>query len=225
MKKQPNIIAIDGPAASGKSTLAQKLADKLGYLYLDTGVMYRAVTLAALEKGCNLADEAAVTALAESVAIDVRPASVNDGRIYDVWLDNEDVTWKIRRADVEANVSPVSAYKGVRQAMTQQQRQIGKRGKMVMAGRDIGTVVFPDAELKIYLDASLEVRARRRYVELCQRGEKPSFEEIVSNLRSRDQIDSGRTVAPLKPAEDAIIINTDGMDQQQVFEKMMSLLE
>jgi cytidylate kinase len=96
---------------------------------------------------------------------------------------------------------------------------------MVMAGRDIGTVVFPDAELKIYLDASLEVRARRRYVELCQRGEKPSFEEIVSNLRSRDQIDSGRTVAPLKPAEDAIIINTDGMDQQQVFEKMMSLLE
>ena len=225
MKKQPNIIAIDGPAASGKSTLAQKLADKLGYLYLDTGVMYRAVTLAALEKGCNLADEAAVTALAESVAIDVRPASVNDGRIYDVWLDNEDVTWKIRRADVEANVSPVSAYKGVRQAMTQQQRQIGKRGKMVMAGRDIGTVVFPDAELKIYLDASLEVRARRRYVELCQRGEKPSFEEIVSNLRSRDLIDSGRTVAPLKPAEDAIIINTDGMDQQQVFEKMMSLLE
>ncbi|MGD0707223.1 MAG: (d)CMP kinase, partial [Anaerolineaceae bacterium] len=154
MKKQPNIIAIDGPAASGKSTLAQKLADKLGYLYLDTGVMYRAVTLAALEKGCNLADEAAVTALAESVAIDVRPASVNDGRIYDVWLDNEDVTWKIRRADVEANVSPVSAYKGVRQAMTQQQRQIGKRGKMVMAGSDIGTVVFPDAELKIYLDAS-----------------------------------------------------------------------
>jgi cytidylate kinase len=225
MKKQPNIIAIDGPAASGKSTLAQKLADKLGYLYLDTGVMYRAVTLAALEKGCNLADEAAVTALAESVAIDVRPARMNDGRMYDVWLNNEDVTWKIRRADVEANVSPVAAYKGVRQAMTQQQRQIGKRGKMVMAGRDIGTVVFPDAELKIYLDASLEVRARRRYVELCQRGEKPSFVDIVSNLRSRDQIDSGRTVAPLKPAEDAIIIVTDGMDQQQVFDKMMSLLE
>jgi len=225
MKKQPNIIAIDGPAASGKSTLAQKLADKLGYLYLDTGVMYRAVTLAALEKGCDISDEAAVTALSKAVAIDVRPASVNDGRMYDVWLNNEDATWKIREAGVEANVSQVSAYSGVRQAMTEQQRQIGKRGKMVMAGRDIGTVVFPDAELKIYLEASLEVRARRRYTELCQRGEKPSFEDIVSNLRSRDQIDSGRAVAPLKPAGDAIIIDTDDMDQQQVFDKMMSLLE
>ncbi|HTX79448.1 MAG TPA: (d)CMP kinase, partial [Longilinea sp.] len=216
---------IDGPAASGKSTLAQMLADKLGYLYLDTGVMYRAVTLAALEKGCNLADEKAVTALAQTADIDVRPASVNDSRMYDVWLDNEDVTWKIRQADVEDNVSPVSAYKGVRQAMTQQQRQIGKRGKMVMAGRDIGTVVFPDAELKIYLKASLEVRARRRYEELRQRGENPSFEDVISNLRIRDQIDSGRAVAPLKPADDAIIIDTDDMDQQQVFDKMMSLLE
>jgi cytidylate kinase len=225
MKKQPNIIAIDGPAASGKSTLAQKLADALGYVYLDTGVMYRAVTLAALEKGCAISDESAVTALAQTADIDVRPASVKDGRMYDVWLDNEDVTWRIRQPDVEDNVSPVAAYKGVRQAMTEQQRQIGKRGKIVMAGRDIGTVVFPDAELKIYLEASLEERARRRYAELCQRGEKPILADVVSNLRSRDQIDSGRAVAPLKPAADAIIIVTDNMDQQQVFEKMMSLLE
>ena len=225
MEKRPNIIAIDGPAASGKSTLAQMLADKLGYLYLDTGVMYRAVTLAALEKGCDLTDEKVVTELAQAADIDVRPASVKDGRMYDVWLNNEDVTWKIRRADVEANVSPVSAYKGVREAMTLQQRQIGKRGKMVMAGRDIGTVVFPDAELKIYLEASLEVRARRRYEELRLRGKNPSFEDVISNLRTRDQIDSGRAVAPLKPADDAIIIDTDDMDQQQVFEKMMSLLE
>jgi cytidylate kinase len=220
----PKIITIDGPAASGKSTLGQKLAGVLGYLYFDTGVMYRAVTLLALRQGVDINDEAAITAMAERVQIDVRPPSIQDGRAYDVMLDGQDITWDIRRPEVEAQVSPVSAYPGVRKALSAQQRRIGERGQVVMVGRDIGTVVLPEAELKIYLDASVEERARRRYLELRQRGEPADYAQILDAMRRRDRIDSHRKVAPLRPARDAHILCSDGLDADQVLELARSLV-
>lgn len=218
----PEIIAIDGPAASGKSTLAEKLAAKLKYLYLDTGVMYRAVTYEALEMKNSVDDEQFVTELAGKIQIDVQPPSKRDGRMYDVLADKKDITWQIRSREVEKHVSKVSAYPGVRTAMTEQQRRIGLRGKIVMVGRDIGTVVLPDADLKIYLDASAEERARRRYEEKIRRGERAEFDEILRSIKKRDEIDSNRAVAPLKPAEDAVIINSDGKSIEDVFQEALS---
>jgi len=224
MMNIPEIIAIDGPAASGKSTVAQRLAQDLGYLYFDTGVMYRAVTLAAMNTLNSVQNERLVQDLAERIQIDVLPPSVADGRMYDVLLDGEDVTWKIRQPEVERHVSQVSAYPGVRTAMTQQQRKIGSRGKVVMAGRDIGTVVFPEADLKIYLDASVEERARRRFAELQKRNQPGRYEEILEAMKQRDFVDSNRAVAPLRPAEDAIIIHTDGMDIDEVVRRVKELV-
>ena len=215
----PNIIAIDGPAASGKSTLAEKLAISLGYLFFDTGIMYRAITWMALQRGVPVEDEPSVTSLAESVAIDIRTPSKDDGRSYDVLVGGTDITWEIRRPEVEVNVSVVSAYPGVRRALTTQQRRIGMRGKVVMVGRDIGTVVLPEADLKIYLDASVEERARRRYEELLTRGESATLEDILEAMRIRDQIDSTRDIAPLRPAVDAVILDSDNFNADQVFEQ------
>ena len=219
----PNIIAIDGPAASGKSTLGRRLADRLSYLFFDTGVMYRAVTWGALAHGIAIRDEAGVTALAETAQIDVRPPSKEDGRACDVLLDGVDITWETRRPDTEANVSPVSAYRGVRQALAAQQRRIGLRGKVVMVGRDIGTVVLPEADLKIYLDASAEERARRRYKEVIDRGGNAVYEDILANVRGRDAIDSTRAVAPLRAAEDAVILDSDKLNADEVFAKVEAL--
>lgn len=216
----PKIIAIDGPAASGKSTVAEKLAADLGYLYFDTGVMYRAVTLAALRKLQSVTDEAAVSDLAGVIKIDVQPPNVNDGRLYDVLLDGEDVTWAIRTPEVDRNVSQVSAYPVVRKEMTDQQRRIGGRGAVVMVGRDIGTVVFPDAHLKIFLDASVEERARRRYEETRLRGQEANYDEILEAMKRRDKMDSSRAIAPLRPASDAKIVNTDGLDICAVLKKV-----
>lgn len=218
------IIAIDGPAASGKSTLGHKLAQALGYLYFDTGVMYRAVTWLALQQGVDISDESAITKLAENTKIDVRSPSVQDGRAYDVIVDSQDITWDIRRPEVDGNVSPVSVYAGVRKALSAQQRRIGLGGNVVMVGRDIGTVVLPEAELKIYLDASAEERARRRYKELRQRGEPADYASILRVIRERDQIDSNRKVAPLRPAEDAHILCSDGLDADQVLERAKALV-
>ncbi len=220
---KPGIIAIDGPAASGKSTLGQRLAEALGYLFFDTGVMYRAVTWLALHQGIDIHDEAAVVALAEQTAIDVRPPSRDDGRMYDIWVGERDITWEIRRPEVDRNVSLVASYAGVRRALSAQQRRIGLRGRVVMVGRDIGTVVLPEADLKIYLDASAEERARRRYDEIVGRGETASYQQILAGVRQRDAIDSSRDVAPLRPADDAVIIQSDQLNASQVFEKALAL--
>ena len=218
-----NIIAIDGPAASGKTTLGRRLADSLGYLFFDTGVMYRAVTYVTLERDVKVEDEAAVTHLAETVQIDVRPPSKEDGRACDVLAEGIDITWETRTPEVEANVSPVSTYPGVRKALAAQQRRIGLRGRVVMVGRDIGTVILPDADLKIYLDASAEQRARRRYLEIIDRGGKADYRQILAGVRMRDKIDSTRTHSPLRPARDAVIIDSDKMNADEVFEKVQAL--
>jgi len=220
-----SMIAIDGPAASGKSTLAYLLAKKLNYLYFDTGLMYRAVTWLVLDRGFSPSDEDAATQLAETVTIDVQPASIDDGRQYDVIVEEKDITWKIRTKEVEAEVSTVASYPGVRKALTAQQRRIGLKGQVIMVGRDIGTVVLPEAEFKIYLDASPEERARRRYQELVARGEKADYTQILEKVYERDQLDSNRAVAPLKPAADAVIINSSQMSINEVVEKIFFLIQ
>lgn len=218
-----SMIAIDGPAASGKSTLAQRLAARLGHLYFDTGVMYRAVTLAALRREVSIEDKSTVTEIAISLTIDVRPPSIKDSRKYDVLLGGEDITWDIRLPEVDANVSQVSMYPGVRQAMTQRQREIGLRGKVVMVGRDIGTVVLPEADLKIYLDASDEARAWRRYLECQERGDGEPYREILCSMRDRDRIDWTRDLAPLRAASDAIVLDTTELDADQVFKRILKM--
>lgn len=219
----PSIIALDGPAASGKSTLGNSIANALGYLFFDTGIMYRAVTWIALQHDMDLRNEAAITDLAQNAQIDIRPPSKSDGRSCDVIIGDKDVTWEMRDGEVDANVSVVSAYAGVRQALSEQQRRIGMRGKVVMVGRDIGTVVLPEADLKIYLDASAEERARRRYDEIIARGEQADYDEILRKVIERDRIDSTRAVAPLRPADDAVIIDSDKLNADQVFAQVMEL--
>ncbi|MFV1859862.1 MAG: (d)CMP kinase [Anaerolineales bacterium] len=223
--ERDSLIAIDGPAASGKSTLAQHLANQLGYLYFDTGVMYRAATLAGLKAGIPLSDEKRISELAFELSIDVRPPSKPDGRQYDVIMNGEDVTWELRTKAVDVSVSEVSAYSGVRQAMTKRQREIGRRGKVVMVGRDIGTVVLPEADLKIYLEASVEERARRRHEERLARGEEVQYEEVLEAMRTRDHIDSSRDLAPLQAAENAVIIDSTHMSFEEVLERALDLVK
>lgn len=208
----PFIIAIDGPAASGKSTIGSLLAERLGYVYFDTGVMYRAVTWVALKRGIPIQDEAAVSELAGTIHIEVTRPTVDDGRQYTVLVDGLDVTWDLRRPEVDRGVSPVSAYAGVRRALTAQQRRLGLRGRIVMVGRDIGTVVLPEASLKIYLDATVEERAGRRWRELRARNPAAGYDEVLAAMKRRDAIDSSRSLAPLRPAGDARVLDTTGLD-------------
>jgi cytidylate kinase len=218
--EQARIIALDGPAASGKTTIGRMLAARLGYLFFDTGVMYRAVALAAYQNGVDPADEAEVSELAEQIEIDVQPSADEDGRSSTVLLDGDDVSWAIREPVVDASVSKVSAYARVRAAMVAQQRKIGLRGKVVMVGRDVGTVVLPEAELKIFLEASLEERARRRYAELQSRGDKQTLQEVQAGLAQRDEVDSGRALSPLRPAEDAVIIDTTALTPEEILRQL-----
>ena len=222
---KPSTIAIDGPAASGKSTIGELLAQRLGYLYFDTGVMYRAVTWAALARDVPIEDQAAVTALAERLRIDVVPADVDDGRQYTVRADGEDVTWAIRTPQVEGNVSPVSAYPGVRRALVVQQRRVAAEGRVVMVGRDIGTVVLPEADLKLYLDASVEERARRRWREVQARGGAADYGAVLASMRNRDRIDSNREASPLRVADGAVVIETTDMTIDQVLAQAVRLVE
>ena len=219
------VIAIDGPAASGKSTLGSALAQRLGYLYLDTGVMYRAVTLAALRQGIALLDEPAVARLAQNVTIDFQTAHIADGRQYTVLLDGHDVTWDLRLPEVDAGVSIPSAYAMVRAEMVKRQRLIARQMDVIMVGRDIGTVVLPDADLKIYLDASVEERARRRYVEMVERGEPAHYDEVLNALRRRDELDSTRTQSPLRPAADAVIVDSTNRSPDEVIELCYRLIQ
>jgi cytidylate kinase len=221
----PQIIAIDGPAASGKSTLGENLAKRLGYLYFDTGVMYRAITWLTLQNGIDPSNEDDVTQLARECQIDIQPPTIEDGRPNDVLVDGVDVTWDIRRPEVDANVSQVSSFPGVREALSEQQRRVGLRGKIVMVGRDIGTVVLPEADLKFYLDASAKERAKRRYLEITGRGDNANREQILKSMILRDQIDSTRQVAPLQIAKDAIVINSDELNQQQVMSIVMKIIQ
>jgi CMP/dCMP kinase len=218
------VVAIDGGAAAGKTTVSRLLADRLGATLFDTGVLYRTVTLAALRTGVSPADEAALAALAADLDLALRRPTVADGRLYDVLLAGEDVTWAIRDPAVEADVSEVSAHRAVRQNLLPIQRRIADGAAVVMVGRDVGTVVIPDAGVKVFLAASLEERARRRWQELRQRGKKVELEEVLTELRSRDAIDSGREVAPLRAAADAAIVETDGKSIEQVVDEIERLV-
>jgi CMP/dCMP kinase len=187
--------------------------------------MYRAVTCVALARAITIEDEAAVTALAEQIRIDLLPPTLSDGRQFTILADGQDITWGIRSREVDQNVSPVSTYVGVRAAMTRQQRRIGQRGHIVMVGRDIGTVVLPEADLKVYLDASEEERARRRYRERVERGEPVEFDTVLREIQRRDRIDSSRSVAPLKKAQDAIYLDSTEMSVHQVVARIVELIE
>lgn len=224
--QRPGRIAIDGPAGSGKSTIGERLAKHLGYLYIDTGAMYRALAWLALQKGVNIHDEPALAQLAEHAETVISRPQVNDGRQYTVTVHGQDVTWDIRSALVTAVVSTTSAHKKVRAIIIAQQRAMAQRDKVVMVGRDIGAVVLPGAELKIFLTASLEERARRRYAELVEQlGEGnpvlPSMESVLQDIRLRDYNDRDN----LRQAEDAIVINTDHLSIPQVLEIIYALLE
>ena len=233
MRGTVSTIAMDGPAASGKSTVGALVAQALGYVYFDTGVMYRAVTWAALQRGVPISDEAAVTRLAETLLIEVVKPTVDDGRQYTVYADGEDVTWSLRLPETNQNVSPVSAYAGVRRALVAQQRRIGQQGAIVMVGRDIGTVVLPEAEIKVYLDAEVAERSRRRYREVVARktgqvpdaisGDDAEYAQIHADMVRRDKIDSTRAVAPLRAAEDAVVIDTSDLSVEQVVERVLAL--
>lgn len=222
---KPSTIAIDGPAASGKSTVGELLARRLDYLYFDTGVMYRAVTWASLARGIPIEDELAVTSLAEQLRIDVTPPTADDGRQYTVLADGVDITWAIRMPEVDANVSPVSAYPGVRRALVVQQRRVATGGRVVMVGRDIGTVVLPDADLKLYLDASVEERALRRWREMRVRGEEAGYEGVLASMRRRDEIDSRRAASPLCVAGDAIVVDTTDLSIEEVLAEVERLIQ
>jgi len=223
----PTAIAIDGPAASGKTTIGQMLAQHLHYLLLDTGSMYRAATYAALEAGLDLEDEAAVVTLTNGLRImieDVTEAK-RDGRRYTVYLDGEDVTWALRSPRVDANVSLVSSYPGVRQILVERQRQMAQERPVVMVGRDIGTVVLPDARLKLYITASPAERAQRRHRERVARGSDSEYEEILADVVRRDEIDGSREHSPMRPAEDALLIDTSGRTPEQILAEILVLLQ
>ncbi|MCS6910126.1 MAG: (d)CMP kinase [Anaerolineales bacterium] len=213
MPPLPSIIAIDGPVASGKSSIGRRLAERLGYLFFDTGLMYRAVTYLALRDHVPLDDDEAVALYALRTHVDIRPPTVDDGRDCTVLAEgDEDITWELRSKEVEDNVSRVAAIPEVRRILTSRMRQVGLRGRIVMVGRDVGSVIVPEADFKIFLTASVEARARRRFEETQARGENRSYEEILANLRERDRIDSSRQTAPLRRAPDAYLLDTTVLD-------------
>jgi cytidylate kinase len=220
----PRTIAIDGPAGAGKSTIGALVAERLGHLFLDTGAMYRAVALAALRKGIDPDDTAKLTELAKTVHITIGPPTKQDGRAYTVLLDGSDVTWDIRSADIDRIVSQVARVPGVRDAMVEQQRALAGKSRVVMVGRDIGTVVLPDAEKKIFLTASAGERARRREEELASRGERRPRQDLLHEILRRDQLDTERAVSPLKAAQDAVVVQTDGLSVKEALERVLGAI-
>jgi len=219
-------IAIDGPAASGKTTIGFRLANRIEYMFLDTGCMYRAVTQAVLDQGVNIDDELSVVKLTQQLELDIQPAGLpgkGDGRLYTVLIGGNDVTWELRSHDVDVNVSQISAYSGVRSNLVKRQRAIGVRGQVVMVGRDIGTVVLPDAPLKLYIVASAEERARRRWLEREDRKDNTTYEQNLADIKRRDQFDGHREHSPMRPAADAIVIDTTEKQLDAIIEEILQL--
>ena len=212
-------IAIDGPAAAGKSTIAKKTAELLGYTYVDTGAMYRAITYKALQENIDLQDEEKLTYLLKQTLIELKPSP--DGQL--VLLDHVDVTEEIRSKEVTSSVSIIAAHATLREEMVMRQMEMGKNGSIVMDGRDIGTHVLKNAELKIFMSASVEERARRRYLENQNRGIETNLEELKQEIALRDKLDSEREASPLIQAHDAIYIDTTFLTVDQVSEKIMQL--
>ena len=214
-------VAIDGPASSGKSTISKLIAKKNHFVYLDTGAMYRVVTLAVLKNQISLDDHRAIEQLVQTIEIGF---SMQDGK-QSVFMNGEDVTDEIRSVEVTRNVSAVSALKEVRTRLVHLQREIAENHSIIMDGRDIGTVVLPQAEIKIFLVASVEERAKRRFIENQEKGIKMSYEELVEDIRRRDHIDSTRKESPLKKAEDAIEIDTTTMTIDDVVKTVTALIQ
>ncbi|MCY8672034.1 (d)CMP kinase [Bacillus haynesii] len=215
-------IAIDGPAAAGKSTVAKIVARKKSYIYIDTGAMYRAITYLALEKGVDLTDEAALTALLKKSAIDLTVSPEGEQKVY---IAGEDVTEAIRMDDVSNQVSIVAKHAGIREEMTKRQQQLAEKGGVVMDGRDIGTHVLPNAEVKIFLLASVEERAKRRFEENVKKGYNVNYETLAEEIRRRDKLDSEREISPLKKADDALEIDTTSLTIDEVAEKILQVVD
>lgn len=220
--KKPPVIAIDGPAASGKSTAAYLLARKLRFTYMDTGAMYRALTWKALKNRIDLENEEILSKMAEVIKIDICSQDSGPGTI--VYVDGKEVSALLRAPEINKWVSIVSKVRGVRVAMVKLQRDIARRKSIVAEGRDIGTVVFPQAQVKIFLVASVEERAKRRWKELREKGVFCSQEDIKKELQLRDKLDSEREVAPLKKAPDAFVVNNTNLNITETLEKLLSIV-
>jgi cytidylate kinase len=217
---RPTIIAIDGPSGAGKSTLGRMIARELNLLYIDTGAMYRAVALAVMESGVSAADKEAVARVAERAEINL----AGDPDSLRVTLDGRDISDKIRTEEVSHAASVISVIPEVRRALVHRQREMGRRGSVVLDGRDIGTVVFPDADIKFFLTAAPEERAARRYEEDRLRERDVTFEETLADINTRDQRDSTRADSPLAIAEDSVVIDSTELSIEEVFERMMEVI-
>ena len=217
------IVAIDGPSGAGKSTVSKEVAVKLGFSCLDTGAMYRSIAWQALQDGVPFTDEEALGRLASNYDIEFVHESGNPSPIG-VKIGGTDVTRVIRTAEIDRSVSPVSAVPAVREALVAQQQRIGRAGDYVVEGRDIGTVVFPEAELKVFLTASDEARAKRRVIQNRERGVgSTSYEEVLADIVRRDELDSSRAASPLAAADDAVVIDSSDLSMEQVIERICKL--
>lgn len=214
------VVAIDGPAGAGKSTIAKLAAEKLGYAYIDTGAMYRSVAWKFLQTG-KAFDEDFISGLSKTMLIDFKP----EAKINRVFVDGTEVTEAIRTPEVTAIVSRVAAIGAVREAMVDQQRRMGDAGGVLMDGRDIGTVVFPNAQLKIFLTASVEERARRRYAEMVAKGQQVDLQQLQEDIAERDKQDSERAISPLRQAEDALLLDTSDMGISEVTDRILQLVQ
>ncbi|HIY74932.1 MAG TPA: (d)CMP kinase [Candidatus Sphingobacterium stercorigallinarum] len=222
MSKQNYVIAIDGFSSCGKSTVAKALAKRLNFVFIDSGAMYRAVTLYFLENNVDINEPLAVKEALDHIQIDFSPSS---GDQHVILLNGQDVSSEIRSMRVSEHVSQVSAIREVRKALVRQQQDLGKKRNIVMDGRDIGTTVFPDADLKLFMTASPAVRAKRRFAELSAKGEETSMEEVQTNLAQRDHLDSTREESPLRQADDALVLDNSNLTQEDQLELVIDLVK